>query len=124
MVFLVDETCTTTTFLPQEATLCSLWIHYNSSDPCEIDFNPHSSCQITTATNSRPHWILDYKDIAPLKWEKIIKMVILRKISILELPEIKEDEMCKISNLLDIASMDLLACKICPKMPFLDLGPT
>ena len=35
-------------------------------------------------------------------------MVILRKISILELPEIKEDEMCKISNLLDIASMDLL----------------
>ena len=38
--------------------------------------------------------ILDYKGIAPQKLEKIIRMVILREISSLELPEIKEEDQC------------------------------
>ena len=59
MVFLVDETCIKTTFLSLGDTLCPTCIHYNSLDPCEIDFKPHSSCQSATATNSRPHWILE-----------------------------------------------------------------
>ena len=32
--------------------------------------------------------------------------------------------MCKISNLLEIANMDFLACEICPKMSFLGQGST
>ena len=32
--------------------------------------------------------------------------------------------MCKISNLFEIANMDILACKVCSKMPFLGLQPT
>ena len=31
--------------------------------------------------------------------------------------------MCKISNLFEIANMDFLASKICPKMPLLGLQP-
>ena len=32
--------------------------------------------------------------------------------------------MCKISGLLEIVNMGVLACKICPKMTFLDPGLT
>ena len=32
--------------------------------------------------------------------------------------------MCKISSLFEIANMDFLVGKICPKMLFLGLGPT
>ena len=32
--------------------------------------------------------------------------------------------MCKISNLFEIANMDILACKVCSKMPFLGLQST
>ena len=37
--------------------------------------------------------------------------------------ELLSDKMCKISNLFEIANMDLLASKICPKMPLLGLQP-
>ena len=39
------------------------------------------------------------------------------------LTELLSDKMCKISNLFEIANMDFLASKICPKMPLLGLQP-